>query len=131
MFPDNPYVREAYSYFSAGLAAEAQEKWQEAAVCFDKATTLDHQQARSHTHLAWCLAQLTRYDKALETIKYAEKYAQADDYLIYLDIGKVYYVAGKYTQARRAYETSLAIFPDFEAAKAALWQTEDVSARNK
>jgi len=109
-----------WAYFYQGLQYESQKRWKEAAIQFDKASSISPTESRIYSHLALCLLHLKRRGKALEFLQLAEKYALPNDYLIHFDIGNAYRLAGRWKDAKRNYLKAMAIFPGFQKGREAL-----------
>ena len=99
--------------FAQGLACEQHGQWQAAANCFERAALRAPNSPRVYLHWAWSLRVLGSHSAARGLLKQAERFATPGDYLLYYDAGIVYETMENYDEARRCYEKSLAIFPQF------------------
>lgn len=116
----------AWAYFHQGLQDEQEQRWQSAALHYDKASSLMPRESCIYAHLAWTLLHLDLKRQALNVLALATQYASQEDYLIYFDIGNVYRAARQFSDAKQYYQRALEIFPEFQKANQAM---ESISSR--
>jgi len=108
----------AENYFKKGLAALVDQNHEDASVFFRRALDLDRNRSRSQpdmrflSYYGFSLAKSGHATTtALEACRTAATRQPLDPVLL-LNLGRVYALAGKYTQALDAFERGLAIAPE-------------------
>lgn len=122
--------RNAYLFFTQGLAAFNEEKYEDAADSFQKAVKEDFKDTEANYYLGITLARLKIYDEAVFAFERV-LILEPTHHRARFELGMVYFILQSFEDAKKAFQKIMTEYPESEEAQSSKKFIDEIKKRKK